>query len=71
MPTTAPPQTMQSTAVRAQPLRAIPATAVYEPAMAMKMVEWSARRIRRRPTGPQVCRWKRALTPNSSEMEKA
>ena len=39
--------------------------------MAMKIVEWSARRIRRRPTGPQVCRWKRALTPNSSEMETA
>ncbi len=49
----------------------MPATAVYEPAMAMKMVEWSARRMRLRPTGPQVCRWKRALTPNSEEMDKA
>ena len=39
--------------------------------MAMKMVEWSARRMRRRPTGPQVCRWKRALTPNSREMDTA
>ena len=39
--------------------------------MAMKIVEWSARRIRRRPTGPQVWRWNRALTPNSSEMEQA
>ena len=62
---------MQSTVIRAQPPRAMPATAVYEPAMATKMVEWSARRMRRRATGSQVRRWNRALTPKSSEIDRA